>query len=115
MRARTSTGSGSRTGGLSGRTSGRPRGAGDGAQGAKLFIDSLGVRKPWRRRGLGKALLARALAQMPELGVAETKLNVDSENPSEAFRLYRALGFEELCAMPVYRKDLPAKGAAARL
>ncbi len=81
----------------------------------KLFVDSLSVRRAWRRRGLGSALLALAAGQAPGLGVSEVRLNVDAENPSEAFRIYRDFGFEDVSTMPVYRKDLsiPSRGGTA--
>jgi len=74
-----------------------------------LEIDSLAVRRPWRRRGLGRALLARALSQVAPLGLEGARLVVDTENPGEALALYRSLGFEVEASSPIYRKDLDAE------
>ena len=55
--------------------------------------DPIWVRRPWRRRGLASALLGRALVVLYEAGMTEAQLDVDSENPNEAFTLYERHGF----------------------
>ncbi len=51
------------------------------------------VRRPWRGRGLAKALLVRSLRLLKEAGMDEAELGVDSENDSGAFGLYLRLGY----------------------
>jgi mycothiol synthase len=52
------------------------------------------VLKPWRGRGLGRALLRSALLRAREMGHASVSLNVDAENATGAVSLYTGLGFE---------------------
>ena len=52
----------------------------------------VGVRKPWRRRGLGRALLPEAFGALYARGASRVGLGVDSENPSQATRLYENVG-----------------------
>jgi mycothiol synthase len=56
------------------------------------FIGMLGVRKPWRRRGFGLALLAHAFREFRNRGFDRVSLGVDSENPTGATRLYERAG-----------------------
>jgi mycothiol synthase len=56
------------------------------------FVGSLGVRKPWRRRGLGRALLLHAFREFRTRGFERASLGVDSENPTGATRLYESVG-----------------------
>ncbi|HXG40075.1 MAG TPA: GNAT family N-acetyltransferase [Candidatus Limnocylindrales bacterium] len=70
------------------------------------WLDSVAVRRPWRRRGLASALVARALSALGERGVVEAALLVDADNPSGAVRLYERLGFRIAERFGVYRKDL---------
>jgi len=52
------------------------------------------VRKPWRKRGLAGALVARSLRLLKELGMDEVELGVDTENASGAYRLYQKMGYQ---------------------
>jgi mycothiol synthase len=56
------------------------------------FIPNLGVRKPYRRHGLGQALLQQAFRALQERGVTQVSLTVDSENKTGATRLYQRVG-----------------------
>ncbi len=56
------------------------------------FVGSLAVRKPWRRRGLGRALLLHAFREFRNRGFERASLGVDSENPTGATRLYESVG-----------------------
>jgi mycothiol synthase len=56
------------------------------------WIGSLGVREPWRRRGLGEALLRSAFAALHERGFRRVGLGVDTENETGALRLYERVG-----------------------
>jgi ribosomal-protein-alanine N-acetyltransferase len=63
----------------------------------ELQILSLAVAARFRRRGIGRVLLERALASEP--GVREIHLEVRSNDPV-AQALYRCLGFEEVGRRP---------------
>ena len=58
------------------------------------YVDELGVRKPWRRRGLGLALLLESFARLEARGQTEVVLGVDSENTTGALSLYLRAGME---------------------
>jgi mycothiol synthase len=57
------------------------------------WLDHVSVRRPWRGRGLAKALIARSLAVHRDRGMAVAVLGVDAENPTGALQLYEAFGF----------------------
>jgi mycothiol synthase len=57
------------------------------------WIHHLGVRRPWRRRGLGLALTLAALDSFYRQGIRTVRLNVDAESLTGAHQLYRRLGF----------------------
>lgn len=58
------------------------------------WIDNLGTLREWRGRGVASALVAHSLHAFAAAGLTHASIGVDSENPSGAARLYRALGFE---------------------
>jgi len=53
--------------------------------------DDLFVRRPWRQRGLGRALLAGSMRLFKARGLVTAGLGVDAENLSGALRLYEGL------------------------
>ncbi len=55
-------------------------------------LHGLGVRKPYRGLGLGRALLADSMAWLSGRGIAEFHLGVDAGNEG-ALGLYKSLGF----------------------
>ncbi len=75
--------------------------------GRKLgYTETISVRRPWRRRGLARALLARSMQMHKELGMEQTALGVDTENPSGALKLYESMGYMVINKETVYRKKL---------
>ncbi|MDO8484308.1 MAG: GNAT family N-acetyltransferase, partial [Candidatus Limnocylindrales bacterium] len=74
------------------------------------WLERISVRRPWRRRGLGRALTAASLIRLREAGMAEAMLGVDSENPNGAFGLYEGLGFEVHSRSAAYRRPLDLEG-----
>jgi mycothiol synthase len=56
------------------------------------WIESLGVRRAWRRRGLGEALLRAALLALHARGHRRVGLGVDTANETGALRLYERVG-----------------------
>ncbi len=57
------------------------------------WLDSVFTRRPWRKRGLGSALIGRSLRLLRERGMTSAILGVDAENPTGALGLYEAAGF----------------------
>ena len=56
------------------------------------WVGTLGVRRAWRRRGLGEALLRRSFKALHGRGLRKVRLSVDAENPTGATRLYERAG-----------------------
>ena len=54
------------------------------------------VRRPWRRRGLARSLLVQSIRMFREMGMEETALGVDTQNPSGALRLYESVGYRQV-------------------
>ncbi len=69
-------------------------------------IDLLGVLPAYRRRGLGRALLALGLNHLKMIGMSAAELDVDGENPNQAVRLYRSVGFVEKSRSVTYRLEI---------
>ena len=57
------------------------------------YTDLLGVRRAWRGRRLGSALLATVMAAYRADGMDMAELGVDTANQSGAHRLYEGLGY----------------------
>jgi mycothiol synthase len=70
------------------------------------WIASVGVRKPWRRRGLGLALLHEAFGEFYRRGERRVGLGVDATNPTGATRLYERAGMYVHAEDVIYEKEL---------
>ena len=70
------------------------------------YVDDLSVRRPWRQRGLGRALLIASLHAFKTRGMTTAGLGVDAENPSGALGLYESVGFEQKEHSLAYRKEM---------
>lgn len=57
------------------------------------WLEHISVRRPWRRRGLGRAITAESLRRLRGVGMTDAMLGVDAENPTGALGLYEGLGF----------------------
>jgi ribosomal protein S18 acetylase RimI-like enzyme len=68
------------------------------------WLSSVFTRRQWRRRGLGRALIARSLIRLRERGMTSASLGVDAENPSGALGLYEGIGFAESYRSAAWRK-----------
>jgi ribosomal protein S18 acetylase RimI-like enzyme len=76
------------------------------------YTQDIFVRRPWRRRGLARSLLVRSIEMFREMGMEETALGVDTQNPSGAFRLYESVGYRPARRHTFFNKpmdcELPA-------
>jgi len=70
------------------------------------WVAQLGTTRPFRRIGLGRALLRHGLRVLAERGVDEVRLGVDAENLSGALGFYTRAGFEVMRESRVYRLKL---------
>jgi GNAT superfamily N-acetyltransferase len=70
------------------------------------LLDSVFVRRPYRRRGLGRALVLRSLAVLRDRGMTSARLGVDAENANAALHLYESCGFVRDQSSTAWRKPL---------
>jgi ribosomal protein S18 acetylase RimI-like enzyme len=70
------------------------------------YVAALGVARPWRGKGLGRALLLRTFAEFYSRGVSRVTLGVDAESPTGATKLYESVGMETESAGVVFEKAL---------
>ena len=73
-------------------------------------IGQLGVRREARRLGLGRALLLAGFALFAERGAASVGLDVDSESPTGANRLYEQVGMATTMAIGQLERELLRAG-----
>lgn len=59
----------------------------------RVYVASVSVRRPWRRRGLARALLSASLVAARDGGFTSASLGVDATSLTGAADLYRSLGF----------------------
>ncbi|HET7521367.1 MAG TPA: GNAT family N-acetyltransferase [Candidatus Limnocylindria bacterium] len=69
------------------------------------WLRSVFVRRPWRRRGLGLAVVLRSLQVLRDRGMTSAGLGVDADNPTSAVGVYERAGFEVELRSTAYRKD----------
>jgi mycothiol synthase len=83
----------------------RPEWEGDAELG---WVSTLGVRRPWRRRGLGLALLLHSFAELQARGKRFAGLGVDGQSPTGALQLYERGGMHVARRFDHFAKTLPA-------
>ena len=70
------------------------------------WTGSLGVRRPWRKQGLGLALLTHSFALFQERGYVRAGLGVDASSLTNAVELYKHAGMHIHAIYLFYRKML---------
>jgi len=70
------------------------------------YVEGISVQRPWRGKGIAKALIARSLRLLKDRGMTEAALGVDTENPSGAVHLYLKTGFKVHKKSATYRKPM---------
>jgi len=70
------------------------------------YTEMISVRRPYRRRGLARALIAESLRVLKARGMAESALSVDSESLTGATRIYEDCGFRLVSSSVAYRKEM---------
>jgi GNAT superfamily N-acetyltransferase len=70
------------------------------------YTELISVAKPWRGRGIAKALMARGMEALKERGMTEAALGVDAGNPSGALKLYEGMGFSITKTVMYYWKPM---------
>jgi mycothiol synthase len=70
------------------------------------WTDPIFTRRPWRKRGLARALLMRSLQMFKDMGMTEAALSVDTQNQSGALGFYESCGFTMESQSIFYEKEL---------
>ena len=70
------------------------------------WVSVLGVRKRWRRQGLGRALLLHSFHEFRRRGFHAAALGVDADSLTGANRLYESAGMRVVRRSDVYEKAL---------
>jgi len=68
------------------------------------YTEGIFVRRPWRRRGVAKALICRSMRMFRDIGMTETAHGVDANNPTGALQLYTGLGYRVNKEFIIFRK-----------
>ncbi|MBC7877964.1 MAG: GNAT family N-acetyltransferase [Anaerolineales bacterium] len=72
------------------------------------WIGTLGVRRPWRKNGLGLSLLQHSFGEFYKRGTKTIGLGVDASSPTGATRLYQRAGMVVASEFLTYEKELRA-------
>ena len=64
------------------------------------------VRRPWRRRGLARSLLVQSIHMFRDMGMEETALGVDTQNPSGALQLYESVGYRQVSCLTFFNRPM---------
>lgn len=75
---------------------------------AKGWVDTLGVARSWRGKGLGLALLLHSFGEFYRRGQRRVGLGVDAQSLTGATRLYERAGMHVVKERIVYEKELRA-------
>ena len=70
------------------------------------WVGTLGVRRPWRKRGLGLALLRHSFNEFYRRSKRKVGLGVDAQNLTGALRLYESAGMHVHQTYDLYEKEL---------
>jgi len=70
------------------------------------WVDVVAVRRPWRKRGLGLALLRHAFTEFYTRGIHKVSLSVDAESITGAPRLYGRAGMSVRESYIIHLKEL---------
>lgn len=70
------------------------------------WIGTLGIRKPWRKNGLGLALLHHSFGDFHQRGMKTIGLGVDASNATGATRLYERAGMSVMSEFVSFEKEL---------
>ncbi len=77
------------------------------------WIKVLGVRRSWRRRGLGGAMLTHALAEFARRGRLRVDLGVDARGETHPLRVYERAGMHVSSSYELYAKQLAGSAGPA--
>jgi GNAT superfamily N-acetyltransferase len=70
------------------------------------WVDVVGVRPPWRRRGIALTLLNHSFRALYRGGARKVALEVDTQSPTDATRLYQKAGMHVERRYDFFEKEL---------
>lgn len=70
------------------------------------WVNSLGTRRGFRHRDLGRAILLTGMQALKDNGMTTALLGVDVENQNQARALYESVGFEWVHTFLSYKRPL---------
>jgi mycothiol synthase len=70
------------------------------------WVEHISVARPYRHRGLARALINATFGALRGRGMTEGVLGVDATNPTGALRVYESMGFSPISRSTTYRKRL---------
>ena len=70
------------------------------------WVSTLGIRRPWRKQGLGLALLLHSFGEFYRRGTKTIGLGVDASSLTGATRLYKKAGMKVAAEYVLYEKEL---------
>ncbi|MCI0476617.1 MAG: GNAT family N-acetyltransferase [Anaerolineales bacterium] len=73
------------------------------------YTQGVFVRRPWRQRGLARALLTTSIQMFKQMGMEETALGVDTQNPHGALNLYESVGYHAIKRHTFFNKNFLLK------
>jgi len=72
----------------------------------QAYLYNFFVRKPWRGRGLGTAILSHAVTDLYQRGYKSAELHVDSDSLTGATRVYERVGFRVAEQQYIVQKEI---------
>jgi GNAT superfamily N-acetyltransferase len=72
------------------------------------WVESLGVKRSWRGRGVASALLEHSFNAFLGAGMTHSMLGVDTENPTGAYRVYENVGYEPRHTFVISQREVSA-------
>ena len=72
------------------------------------WVNNLAVLRPWRKQGVGLALLRHAFAAFYQRGIRKIGLGVDAQSLTGAQRLYERAGMHVAVRIARYEKEVRA-------
>lgn len=73
------------------------------------WVDHMGVRRAWRKKGIGKALLLHTFGELYRRNITHIMLSVDSKSLTNAPRLFKNVGMKPVQKYHIYKKTITAK------
>jgi ribosomal protein S18 acetylase RimI-like enzyme len=70
------------------------------------YIATIGVRPPWRGRGVARAMMLGAFNALYDRGKSGAALHVDADSPTGATRLYDGVGMNTVSRTATYLREL---------